>query len=292
MKHNSPLTAIAIALLIAGCGGGGGGGQAPAVAAPSGPVIESAPVVAGIATFSGFRGDYTIARATGGYTVTDKNSRVPKNVPGATAIQFSDIKVNLAIGVKAAALGTDLKSLMELYIAFLNRVPEADELSDWIDKLRAGTMSQVAGQLYAEAILSPALSGYDMAMPNDVFVTAVYKSVFGLTGATAPAPASVEAWSVRIDKNGITRAALIMEMLQAARAGSADLAAASIIPLLDNKVLVGNFFAVQQGINYNSATESADRTMAIKSAVTSTDIVAAQGNIGFSDPSFNLVDGK
>jgi hypothetical protein len=291
MKYNLQLIAIAVALLIAGCGGGAS--VAPAVGAPSGQVVESAPVVAGIATFSRVRGDYTIARATGGYTVTEKNSHVIKNVAGATAIQFSDIKINLAIGVKAAALGTELKSLIELYIAFLNRVPEADELSDWINKLQAGTMIQVAEQLYAEAILSPALSGYgdSIAMTNDLFVTAVYKSVFGLTGATAPTPASVETWSVRIDKDGITRAALVMEMLQAARAGSIA-PAASIIQLLDNKVFVGDFFAVQQGINYNSATESTDTTSAIKSAVTSTDIVAAQGMIGFADPSFNLVDGK
>lgn len=293
--------ALLLALPLAGCGGGGaaaaGAAAAPAAPAPAGPTTVSAPVQAGVASFAERRGAYLIGRESDGYTVTNQASRVIATVVGASALRFADITISLDIGAKATALGSDkLKALIELYSAALNRVPEADELGAWIDKLQAGqSMAQLADQLYAAAARS-ALSGYSDAMTNDVFVKALYKSVFGLSGASAPAPNLVEAWAVRIDKGGISRGALMLAMLAAARSSSPELASAStgagVVALLDNKILVGRFCAVQQGVSYNAALESDDVTMAVKAAVTATDTSAAIGLITFSDPLFDLSGGK
>lgn len=291
MRLKSHAAAIALSVVMAGCGGGGGGESL----APADPPPTPIPVVPGVASFPGSRGDYSIARvATGNYTVTDRRTNGASNVVGTSAIQFSDMTINLIIGDKATALGiVKVRSLIELYIAFLKQVPDADSLVSWIDRLQGGlTMAQAADELYAQAIRTELVSGYGEQMTNDLFVTAVYKGVFG---ATAPSPAEVQAWSSRIDKvgivNGISRGALVLEMLAAARSGNVP-ALATATQLLDNKIAVGQYFAVQQGINYNSAEESVSRRVAIAAAVTPTDISAATGLIGFADVSFNLMSGK
>ena len=295
MRLKSCAAAIALSVIMAGCGGGGGENVAPADPSPT-PV----PVVPGVASFPASRGDYTIARVAADFTVTDRRSNAVVKVTGARAIRFSDMTINLTIGEKAVAFGmANVRPLIELYIAFLKQVPDADSLSSWIDRLKGGlTMAQAADDLHAQAIVVPAVSvsGYSDSMLNDEFVRAVYKGVFGRFDDTAPTLTEVQVWSSRIDKvdivNGISRGALVREMLAAARSGSGDLASAPTVQLLDNKIAVGEYFAAQQGINYNVAEESLARRVAIAAAVTATDVTSAQGMIGFADASFNLIAGK
>lgn len=281
---------------MAGCGGGGGG---TAVSTEPLPIV--APLVNGVASIAGSRGEYTIARvAAGKYSVTNQVNSSVTNVVDAKAIGFSDVTINLAIGDKATALGaTRLNAIVELYMALMNQVPDADSLAIWIDNidpLKGGlTMGQAADQLHALAILAPAETGYSASMLNAEFVTAVYKNVFGRFNSSAPAVADVQAWTSRLDKvglsPGISRGALVQEMLAAARSGSGDLATATVVSLLDNRVTVGRYFAVEQGINFNAAQDSSSRRAAIAAAVTATDVTAAKGLIGFSDTAFNLAIG-
>lgn len=283
MKLNSLAMALAIGLLIAGCGGGGSG---PASSAPP----ASIPVEAGVATFSSLRGDYTISRINNGFAVTDLRSNGISNVSGAQILRFTDMRVTLGIGDKAVTFGAyRTKELIEMYMAFRGCVPDADSLGTWIDRMNAGqTTAQVAEGLYAEAILAPDVSGYGAAMTTTEFVTAVYKNAFGRFGDTAPSSAEVESWANRIGKGGISRAALILAMLTEAHSGTSDLATATVTRLLENKAAVGDYFAVQQGLSYNSAEESVLRTKEIAAAVTPSDFTTAQGKIGFMDATFNL----
>jgi hypothetical protein len=300
MKFDSRAITIAIALLIAGCGGGGGGGgsgnsggstntttPAPSTSTPP------APVVIDTATFSGTRADYSVARAGNGYTVTDKRTGAATTTGSTiTTLHFSDIAINLTAGSKAAAMGTtDVNALIDLYIASLSRVPDADTLISLINRRSAGTtMAQFADELYAQAILAPALTGYSSSITKTSdFVEAVYKYAFGRTGASAPTVGEVATWSARIDMNGISRGALILEMVNSARSGSGSLGGVGdVVSLINNKLTVGRFFAIEQGINFLSADESLNRRSAIATAVTPTDINAAKALIGFTDASFNL----
>lgn len=299
MKLRFHALLLAIVLLVAGCGGGGGGGGGSGGGggggndpAPSTPPA-STPVTTGIVTFAGSRGDYSVVLAGGNYTVTDRRDSTVIHLDGAStnALRFSDITVNLTIGPKATALGAPARNqLIELYMAMLSRVPSADSLSYWIDQRNAGTMEQVANNLYAEAIRNPELTGYSAALTKTSdFVTAVYKYAFGRSGATAPTAGQVATWSARIDTHGISRGALVLEMLASARSGSGDLAAPAVVQLLNNKIAVGEYFGAQQGLNYNSADEALVRTTAIASAITSTDTVTAKALIGFTDANFNLL---
>ncbi|OWW20823.1 hypothetical protein [Noviherbaspirillum denitrificans] len=316
MKLNSIAAAAAIALLVAGCGGGvGGGGSSSGTNGGStggsstggsssggtsqpdpvtdGPITIT-PVVAGVATYSGARGFYRISRVGSDFQVAHTRLTDVSRVSGAQFIRFTDITVNLGVGDKAVALNpATLKSLIEVYMALLRRVPDADSISAAIDQLNGGqTLTQIADRLYAQAILEPALTGFNAGLLNSEFVIAVYKEVFGLTGATAPAAADIDSWSSRIDKGGMSRGALIVAMLSAARAGYPGLSSPEVIGLLDNRADAGDYVAVQQGISYNAADESVNRRTAIAAAVTSTDKTVAQSMLGFADTLNLKVAGK
>ena len=58
--------------------------------------------------------------------------------------------------------------------------------------------------------------------------------------------------------------------------------------LLNNKITVGNYFALQQGLNYLSNEDSISKGMAIAAAVTPTDTSAALNLIGVNDTNFTL----
>jgi len=47
--------------------------------------------------------------------------------------------INLSIkGIAAAVPPTDVARLIELYVAFFNRVPDADGLAYWLGQMQAG----------------------------------------------------------------------------------------------------------------------------------------------------------
>lgn len=291
MELKSLALAAALTLLLAGCGGGGGGGSTADQPAVDTPV--TVPVVAGVATFSGNRGDYAIAAAsTGtGYTLTSRSSNRLFNVIGAENLRFVDMTVNLGIAKKTAVFGQyRTRELIELYTAFFNRVPDANSLGTWTDRMLGGQApAQVAESMYAEAVQAPDATGYSASMITTEFVLAVYKQVFGMAGASAPPAADVETWSTRIGKGGMSRAAMVLAMLAEARgaSGSSRLATPSVVALLDNRIATSEYFAIQHGLSYNTQTESLVKTKEILAAVTSTDFSAARGIVGFSD-AFNL----
>lgn len=298
MKFASTALVIALALpLFTGCGGGGGGGGGGSGDPPNTPTPS--PVIIGdTATFAGSRADYSIARTSTGYTVTDKRTNTATSLGSViTTMRFTDITLNLTVGTKATTMMSmsDVNALLDLYMVMLSRVPDANSFVRLMEDSKAGiTMTQMANSLYSQAILHPELTGYsDSITKTSDFVTLVYKHAFGRTGASAPTVGELETWSDRIDTDGITRGALMLEMLVAARSGSGSLGGdINVVTLLNNKNLVGKFFAIRQGVNYNSESESLIRRTAIAAAVTSTDTDAAKALIGFTDASFDLLEIK
>ena len=60
-------------------------------------------------------------------------------VSATDVLKFSDKTINLHIGEKAQSISAnELRDLLDLYIAFFNRVPDADGLAYWIDQYKAG----------------------------------------------------------------------------------------------------------------------------------------------------------
>lgn len=267
------------------CGGGSLNDNAGTI--KSSPAPSAAPT---IPTFTGKRADYMITRTTNGITVQEKSGNVSAtDIGNATSVKFSDMTLNLTIGEKAASIATkELNSLIDLYIAFFNRVPDADGLSYWIDQLKSGkTLDQIAQNFYSAALLYSAQTGYDAKMTDADFVRVIYKNVLGRSGANAPPNADVQYWADEL-KNGRSKGNLISVMLVSARSFANDATWGWVTTLLDNKVAIGTYFAVQQGINYNTPEESISKTIAIVAAITPTTTATAKNLIGVSDAQFNL----
>lgn len=238
--------------------------------------------------FGGTRASYTITKSAGGFLVTDK-SGVSIEVVDADAIQFDDMRINLRIGEKANSIsGENLRALIDLYIAFFNRVPDADGLGYWIDQFKGGmSFDQISQNFYAAALLYSTQTGYDASMSDADFVRVIYKNVLGRSGVTAPPERDVQYWANEL-KNGRSKGNLISTMLVSARSFTNDPTWGWVPQLLDNKVAVAHYFAVQQGINYNSPEESILSTIAIAAAITPTDVSTTISRIGIVDNTFNL----
>ncbi len=273
---------LSLITLLTACGGtanqaGEATLQSPPTAAP-----QSTP------KFGGMRANYTITTSAKGFLVTDR-SGFSVEVVNADAIQFDDMRINLRVGDKANSIAAlDLRSLIDLYVAFFNRVPDADGLGYWIDQFKAGmSMDQIAQSFYSAALLYSAQTGYDASMTDADFVRLIYRNVLGRSGATAPPDLDVQYWANEL-KNGRSKSNLIGVMLTAARSFTNDPTWGWVPQLLDNKVAVANYFAVQQGINYNSPEESILNTIAIVKLISSTNITSAKSLIGVADSGFNL----
>lgn len=287
MKRKIAATGMAAAVLT-GCGGGGIDEQP--VAQPK-PALR-ANAFTSVQTFPGLRSRYAIVRTAAGFTVTDRTGATsPATVSGTQALRFDDITINLTVGDKSKTMAAaDLKLLMELYVAFFNRIPDADGLEYWIGRFNEGmSVNQIAESFYAAAIEYSTLTGYSSAMGNSDFVRLVYKNVLGRYGDTAPPPEDVQYWANRMGKSGLPKGELVRTMLDSAHSFAGHATWGWVPQLLDNKYQVAAYSALQQGVNFNSPQESISKMGHITSMVTSTDTEEAKSMIGFSDPGFNLL---
>lgn len=284
IRQISQLSLLSLLALLTACGGNTA--NTPQTAAPHSPpaLSHQSPPVA----FKGLRNDYTITRDTPGFKVTNK-SGTSIAVASTAQVQFDDMRINLQIGDKANAIAPiDLRALIDLYIAFFNRLPDADGLEYWIEQFKAGmSIDQISQNFYAAALLYSAQTGYDAKMTDEDFVRVIYKNVLGRTGDKAPPAADVKYWADEL-KNGRSKGNLISTMLVSARSFTGDAEWGWVPQLLDNKVAVATYFAVQQGINFNTPEESITKTIAIVAAITPIATSTAKDLIGVKDTQFNL----
>jgi V8-like Glu-specific endopeptidase len=236
------------------------------------------------AYYTGNRSEYNLANWGAVVTVTDR-----LGLDGIDAltdmerIAFRDMTVNLQIGAKARTITQpQLKQLQELYVAFFNRIPDADGLSYWIDQVRAGqSISSIASAFYSAALQYPTQTGYSSAMSNADFIHIVYRNVLGRTdGADADGLAY---WTSALGSGAQSRGGLVTSILATAHTFKGHATYGYVADLLDNKAAVAQKFAVDMGLNYNSAEASISNGMAIAGAVTYHSIAAAVTLIGVPD---------
>ncbi len=294
MLGRALIAGLALSLLAA-CGGTHDSGNTPAAQQYASPPMVVSTVNTTASTTQNFdapRNTYTIKRTSNSYTITDKGF-VPRVVALSTAqtrVQFADLTVNLVVGDKSKTIPADrLKSLIELYIAFFNRVPDADGMSYWMDQIKAGmTNETLANHFYNAAIIYADITGYSATMSNSDFVKIIYKNVLGRSGATAPPDADVKYWSDELSSGKSSRGKLIENMLFSAHGFAGDPVFGWVPQLLDNKISVGTYFSVAQGLNFNTEQDNITQGMAIAALITPTDTKAAMDKIGISDKAFDL----
>lgn len=275
------------ALMLTACGG-----EQDVVNNQSMRVFAAAPAFSS-SSFPRSRNSYTLVKTSAETIVTDRaNGQQVSLSPTINTLQFSDARLNLSIAERAQQLSfNDLNRIIELYIAFFNRTPDADGLAYWIDQFSAGqSMESIANNFYNAAIIYSAQTGYSTTMSNESFVRIIYQNVLARTGTTAPTETELNYWTSELNSGTVTRGGLVISMLTSAHTFEGDASYGWVPQLLNNKIVVANYFCVQQGMNYLTPETSITQGMAIAAAVTPTDTSAALALIGLNDSGFNLVN--
>jgi hypothetical protein len=233
--------------------------------------------------FTQTRGEYAISHTDQGYRVRlVADSANVVDVQDVERLRFSDMTVNLQIGDVAGTISTELvDDLVELYVAYIDRVPDADGMAFWIGQLRGGkTLQQLGEHFHAAAVAYPELTGYSAAMTNEDFVRAVYKEVLG---RDTPDAEGLAFWSGLLADAVATRGALVGAIVDSAHTFKGDAQWGWVADLLDNKIEVGRKFAVEMGLLFNSPDDSISQGVLIADAVLPTDTTPAIELIGVND---------
>lgn len=232
--------------------------------------------------------NYLISKSGGGYAVTDTSGNVVDGLANVEKLKFSDLTVNLTIQSTAATIPlANVDRIMELYVAFFNRVPDADGLAYWIGQMNAGqSIPQIAQSFYNAGIQYSDLTGFSSGMSNADFVNLVYKNVLGRTGGADEK--GLGYWTEKLSDGSATYGSLVDTILNSAHSFKGDATYGYVANLLDNKIAVATQFAITDGLTYNAASDSISHGMAIAAAVTPTDTSAAIALIGINSGQISL----
>ncbi len=198
-------------------------------------------------------------------------------------IQFNDFSVNTSVYQHAKAIKYDaLSNIESLYIAYFNRIPDADGLDFWIQAYANGmSIKEMANAFYQVAIDSPALTGFSAKQSTADFVNTLYINALSRKeGADAE---GLKFWQNNIDSGLMSRGEVVNAVLGIARDSANNPNYAWVANLLANKIDVATKFAVNWGLNYLTAQLSVDNGKALANAITPGDISAALKLIGINE---------
>lgn len=230
---------------------------------------------------------FSISQLSSGTFLLGTNLGVSDSVNWAVrqceTLQFQDFSINLNVHANAASISkTELRDIEDLYVAYFNRIPEADGLNYWITQFKAGmSMKTMGDNFYNAAIAYADLTHYSAQMSDTEFVNIIYQNTLGRKdGADAEGLAY---WTSELSTGIATRGSLVHTILGSAHTFKGDATWGWVADLLDNKIAVANKFAVEWGLNYNSPEASITNGMHLAQLVTATDISAALQLIGVVD---------
>ena len=232
-----------------------------------------------IVQFGATLASHMIRPTTWGFDVAERGGQTD-SVSEAERLVFSDGSINLSIQVAANTLSSlSLKRLQELYVAFFNRIPEADGLEFWITRFQSGqSLRSIADTFYEAGVEYAQLTGYSRGMGNDEFVRVIYRNVLGRSdGGDAEGTAF---WANRILRGEDSRGSVVSTILDSAHTFKGSPAFGYVADLLDNKALVSQQLAVRAGLNFATPEESITRGMSIARAITPTDTSVALALVG------------
>ncbi|CAN1561234.1 Domain of unknown function DUF4214 [Rhabdaerophilaceae bacterium] len=240
------------------------------------------------AVYSGVRIDYEVTKTSTGYQVRDlrANRDGTDSIANVELLRFSNMSNDLTMLTEAAKISDPaLKILLELYVGFFNRVPEASGIKYWINELVAsGDFTAIANRFYDAGVQFSDLTGYSSTMTNEAFVRTLYANVLGRSGSNAPSDSDVSFWSKKIVSGELSRGAVALQMISDTHEFFTNHPQFGYVAsLLDNKAVTAYVFGVGLGISYNSDAENITRGMQIAAAVTPTSTEAAIALIGITD---------
>ena len=236
----------------------------------------------------------TINRSSGTATVSDTQGGRDGSdtLVNIERIEFSDMTLNLTVQDRAENIPVAaLNRVTELYVAFFNRIPDADGMAFWIGAYEAGTsLNDIAGSFYNAGVYFSELTGYQADMSNADFVNIVYRNVLGRSeGADQEGLAF---WTTALAQGTASKGTLVSSILDAAHGEVFSDPANTyhwVQKLLDNKLDVAKQVALTWGVNYNTSEDSITKGMAIAAAVTPDGIDEAIQLVGISPDMLNFI---
>lgn len=232
------------------------------------------------AAYSGSIANFKIEKVGDVVYLTDRQGGQGTDaLTGVEKLSFQDMSVDLTVqDVAAAVSGARLQAVVELYVGFFNRVPDAQGLNYWLNQMNHGmTTDQVADAFYSAGLQFSSVTGYTEAMTNEDFIRVIYKNVLGRSSVDSDGLAY---WSGALARGTETRDSLVQSIMHDAHTFEGNPQYGWVADLLSNKFEVGKLFAVDMGLTFNTPEASISRGMEIAAAVTPTDTFAAVQLIG------------
>ncbi|MFP7672178.1 DUF4214 domain-containing protein [Marivita sp. S0852] len=204
---------------------------------------------------SGTQDNYTLTVSQSGTTLIDRRADGDGQdiLVSVEAIDFagSDASFNLAQVGGAAGIDDDaLEDIIELYIAYFNRAPDAVGLNFWGTAYENGTSLEDMARLFEGQPETQAR--YPSDLSNSDFVQQVYSNVLG-RDADAD---GLDFWTSTLDRGSVGRDTFVLELLKGVDAEPAQDASAEFIAqqdadddFLEDQTDLGAYFAVHKGLN-------------------------------------------
>ncbi|WMW81005.1 M64 family metallopeptidase [Undibacterium cyanobacteriorum] len=232
---------------------------------------------------------FSVAQMANGTLILGESLGLTMAAHAFESIQFQDFTVNPNIHVNAKGLTkADLKVLEDLYVAYFNRIPEADGLNYWITQYKSGmSLDQIGNAFYPAALYYSDLTGYRENMSSADFINILYKNALGR--AEGADPEGLAYWTDKLDSGAASRGTIVRVILASAHSFKGDPTWGWVADLLDNKVAVADQFAVQWGLGYASNEASITNGMKLAQLVTPTDVSAALQLIGIAEGQIQFI---
>ena len=155
-------------------------------------------------------------------------------------LEFTDATLDMNAFSSLTQLSNDqFKTLVEMYVAYFNRAPDAEGLFFWADTFAEGsTLDQIAGNFFDQ---DETRTIYTDPSNTDAFVTAVYSNVLGRT----PDQGGFDYWKARLAEGDVTQGAFVLKIIEAAKNSGGP----SDATYLSNKADLGIYYSAIKGLS-------------------------------------------
>lgn len=181
---------------------------------------------------------------------------------GIETIQFCDnteLKLDIIDGVVDLD-ASQLQTLVEVYIAYFNRAPDALGLFYWADQWNAGlSLSQISQSFFAQ----PETQSIYANQTDSDFVSEVYQNYLGRDAEQS----GKDYWTTQLENNQISTDSFLLAVINGAQSSDRN--------YIDNKTDLGIYYSAILGMNniehsydvMNNFTGSAQSFIATKKAI-------------------------
>ncbi|MCL3881468.1 DUF4214 domain-containing protein [Marivita sp. GX14005] len=212
---------------------------------------------------SGPQNSYTLAVAEDGITLTDRrdDGDGTDGLVAIEALDFSDSDAPFNIEQLTGGAGIDddaLEDIIELYIGYFNRAPDAVGLNFWATAYQNGTTLKEMASLFEEQ------SEFDDRYVDDISTTDFVEQIyFNVLGRNADAD-GLDFWTGVLDDGAIGRDTFVYELLEGVDADAPDGASDAFKDqkeqdedYLDAKTDLGALYAATLGLTDVSEAQQA-----------------------------------